>query len=259
MMAIRTLSIGLAAVAAAVLALPGSSQAGHEHWFYDSYQAYEYQASPYGYYRPVPSPRVRPYAGYGPPPAYQAPRRWFPSATPPRYWFPPTEPPRQLRRSAPPAEVYEARRPPAPPPVPRSKPEHRQPKVATREASASETGQRPADTDIVTGSLAPVTPGPETASPETATPAKRNPPREVAAVSAPAAAEQAERQPAAANAAGKVSCEAAAGIIGDFGFSDVRAKQCDGQVYDFDATRDGKGYSIKLSAADGELTEVRRH
>ncbi len=55
-----------------------------------------------------------------------------------------------------------------------------------------------------------------------------------------------------------VSCEDAAAIVESFGFSDVQSTSCSGAVYGFDASRDGNDYSIKLSAADGELTEVRK-
>jgi hypothetical protein len=57
---------------------------------------------------------------------------------------------------------------------------------------------------------------------------------------------------------GGLSCEAAADIVANFGFSDVQSTSCSGDVYGFDASRDGSSYSIRVSAADGELTEVRR-
>jgi hypothetical protein len=55
-----------------------------------------------------------------------------------------------------------------------------------------------------------------------------------------------------------MSCEAAAEIVNGFGFSDVKPTGCSGSTYVFDATRDGAAYSIQISAADGELTEVRK-
>ena len=55
-----------------------------------------------------------------------------------------------------------------------------------------------------------------------------------------------------------VSCDDARRIVADFGFSDVKAKTCSGKTYDIEATRDGTPYAIKLSAADGELTEVKK-
>lgn len=59
-------------------------------------------------------------------------------------------------------------------------------------------------------------------------------------------------------AAAALSCDKAAGIISGFGFSGVKASDCDGQVYAFSATRDGKPYAIKLNATSGELTEVHK-
>jgi hypothetical protein len=55
-----------------------------------------------------------------------------------------------------------------------------------------------------------------------------------------------------------VSCDKAGSILAGYGFSAVTAANCSGQVYAFDATRDGKSYAIKLNAANGELTEVRK-
>jgi hypothetical protein len=62
----------------------------------------------------------------------------------------------------------------------------------------------------------------------------------------------------ATSSANAITCEAAADIVKSFGFSDVQSTSCSGEVYGFDAARDGSAYSIKLSAADGELTEVRK-
>jgi hypothetical protein len=69
---------------------------------------------------------------------------------------------------------------------------------------------------------------------------------------------QSAAQEAPASTSGGISCEAAADIVESFGFSDVQSTSCSGDTYGFDGTRDGKPYSIKLSAADGELTEVRK-
>lgn len=71
--------------------------------------------------------------------------------------------------------------------------------------------------------------------------------------------EQPESQEAPASTTGRaVSCEDAVEIVESFGFSDVQSTSCSGAVYGFDASRDGSSYSIKLSAAEGELTEVRK-
>jgi hypothetical protein len=55
-----------------------------------------------------------------------------------------------------------------------------------------------------------------------------------------------------------VSCEAAAAIVADYGFSDIRATDCAGELYRFSATRDGTAYSIGITAAAGEIAEVSR-
>ncbi|MGH6854222.1 MAG: hypothetical protein ACREDX_00865 [Aestuariivirga sp.] len=55
-----------------------------------------------------------------------------------------------------------------------------------------------------------------------------------------------------------LSCDKAGSIIGGYGFSNIKASDCNGQVYAFDAARDGKSYAIKLNALSGELTEVRK-
>ena len=70
-------------------------------------------------------------------------------------------------------------------------------------------------------------------------------------------AQSAARIPAESSAAA-LSCEDAADIVEGFGFSDVQSTSCSGDVYGFEASRDGNAYSIKLSAANGELTEVRK-
>lgn len=47
-------------------------------------------------------------------------------------------------------------------------------------------------------------------------------------------------------------------LIGQYGFKDVEPKLCSGDIYDFLATRDGKTFSISVSALTGELTKVGR-
>jgi hypothetical protein len=71
-------------------------------------------------------------------------------------------------------------------------------------------------------------------------------------------ADNAADQPAQGSGAGSVSCDRARGIVADFGFKDIRADSCSGKTYGFSATRDGKPFSIKIVAANGELAEVRR-
>lgn len=61
--------------------------------------------------------------------------------------------------------------------------------------------------------------------------------------------------PAAASA---LSCEKATSVVTGYGFSSVTPSSCNGKVYAFNATRDGKSFAIKLDAASGELTEVKK-
>ncbi len=77
----------------------------------------------------------------------------------------------------------------------------------------------------------------------------------------PAVGSAAAKSTTAATAASKsaaVSCDKASSIITGYGFSDVKPADCLGQVYAFSAARDGKAYAIKLNAASGELTEVKK-
>jgi hypothetical protein len=57
---------------------------------------------------------------------------------------------------------------------------------------------------------------------------------------------------------GQVTCEAAARIVADFGFSDIGSPDCSGDLYRFSAMRDGTAYAIGISAATGEIAEVSR-
>jgi hypothetical protein len=57
---------------------------------------------------------------------------------------------------------------------------------------------------------------------------------------------------------GQVTCEAAARIVADFGFSDIGRPDCSGDLYRFSAMRDGTAYAIGISAATGEIAEVSR-
>jgi hypothetical protein len=61
-----------------------------------------------------------------------------------------------------------------------------------------------------------------------------------------------------ASAASGMSCDKAEQIVSGYGFASVKPTTCTGQVFAFNATRSGKAYVIKLSAASGELTEVRK-
>jgi len=55
-----------------------------------------------------------------------------------------------------------------------------------------------------------------------------------------------------------ISCAKASKIVSEFGFSSVQSTSCKGETYAFKAVRDGRNFSIKLSAKNGELTEVKK-
>jgi hypothetical protein len=55
-----------------------------------------------------------------------------------------------------------------------------------------------------------------------------------------------------------ITCARATKIVSEYGFSAVQSTNCKGQIYSFKAVRDGKNFSIKLSAKNGELTEVKK-
>ena len=56
----------------------------------------------------------------------------------------------------------------------------------------------------------------------------------------------------------QVTCEDAAQIVSDFGFSDIGSQECSGDLYRFSAMRDGTAYAIAISAGTGEIAEVSR-
>ena len=90
------------------------------------------------------------------------------------------------------------------------------------------------------------------------------PPKKIATIAEPSPpAENVKTEVKKKNASkplkGHISCARAEEIVADFGFTDIEAKNCDGKSYDFAAKRDGKPFSIKLSSANGELTEVKRN
>ena len=55
-----------------------------------------------------------------------------------------------------------------------------------------------------------------------------------------------------------LSCGKAETIVGGYGFSALQASDCDGQVFTFKGSRDGKPFQITLNAVSGELVEVRK-
>jgi hypothetical protein len=52
---------------------------------------------------------------------------------------------------------------------------------------------------------------------------------------------------------GVISCGRAAGIVDRNGFSAVRAKDCRGEVYSFNARKHGKSYRVKVNAYTGRI------
>jgi hypothetical protein len=55
-----------------------------------------------------------------------------------------------------------------------------------------------------------------------------------------------------------ISCEKAQAIVAEYGFKDIKAEMCSGTTLGFSASRDGKPFSIRIIAANGEFEEVRR-
>jgi hypothetical protein len=203
------LSIGLAALAAAAVLLPAQAEADHENRYFGFGFPF---FSPYNPPPPVyyPPPGVRETA----PGVYEyetAPGHWVKVRPGHNYQ------PRKWR------QPQQAVRTPAPPPVPKQKPDADEPDIEVGTAPAAMPPQQMTEPDSQ--------PAPE-----------------------PSLAQQV---PAAATG-DAMSCEAAIEIVESFGFTDVRSTSCNGDVYGFDAARDGDAYAIKLSAADGALTEVRK-
>jgi hypothetical protein len=55
-----------------------------------------------------------------------------------------------------------------------------------------------------------------------------------------------------------MSCGKATQIISGYGFDSVSPQSCAGKIYAFSAKRSGKAYLVRLDAASGELTEVKK-
>ena len=225
-MARMTVAVGLTVGAAMVAALPSAAQAGHKHWFFDSYGAYEGHAYPYHSH-----PQAVP-GGPGTVYEYQvAPGQWVrvhPRAVFPQYapHYRVIEPKRRARVQPQRQESIETRV------LPRQKPQ-----APTAQRSAPEPEEALEADPQVTGSI------------ERAPEALQKPEPQVAA----RGEEKNESKPA-----GQMSCEAAAEIVSGFGFSDVKPISCSGSSYGFEARRDGAAYSITLNATDGELSEVKK-
>jgi hypothetical protein len=55
-----------------------------------------------------------------------------------------------------------------------------------------------------------------------------------------------------------IGCSKGVEIVTGYGFSEVKPKSCSGAVYAFDASRANAAYVITLSAATGEITDVKK-
>jgi hypothetical protein len=64
------------------------------------------------------------------------------------------------------------------------------------------------------------------------------------------------KQEATSTAATSISCDAARQIITNLGFEDVKSELCTGDTFSFVAMRNGRLFSIEITAANGEVKEV---
>ncbi len=55
-----------------------------------------------------------------------------------------------------------------------------------------------------------------------------------------------------------MSCAKATQIVTGYGFDSVSPQACSGKVYAFNALRGGKSFVVRVDAASGELTEVKK-
>jgi hypothetical protein len=55
-----------------------------------------------------------------------------------------------------------------------------------------------------------------------------------------------------------IGCTAGAAVVTGYGFAGVKPKTCTGATYAYTAARSGKTYEIKLTAASGEIIDVRK-
>jgi hypothetical protein len=55
-----------------------------------------------------------------------------------------------------------------------------------------------------------------------------------------------------------IGCEKARDILLEYGFRDIKAEVCSGTTLGFSANRDGKPFSIRILAGNGEFEQVRR-
>jgi hypothetical protein len=55
-----------------------------------------------------------------------------------------------------------------------------------------------------------------------------------------------------------IGCTAGAAVVTGYGFAEVRPKTCTGKTYAYTAARAGKNYDIQLTAASGEIIDVKK-
>jgi hypothetical protein len=55
-----------------------------------------------------------------------------------------------------------------------------------------------------------------------------------------------------------IGCTAGAAVVTGYGFADVKPKACTGKTFAYTAARAGKTYEIKLTAASGEIIDVKK-
>jgi hypothetical protein len=55
-----------------------------------------------------------------------------------------------------------------------------------------------------------------------------------------------------------IGCDKGAAVVADYGFSAVKSKTCGSKILVYSAHRSGKPFEVSVSAASGEITEVRK-
>lgn len=96
------------------------------------------------------------------------------------------------------------------------------------------------------------------ASTETASVAPVKPLGPVKPAPATSKLETASISPPATPKGKTIGCTAGAAIVTGYGFGTVSPKACTGTTYSYSAQRGGKNYVIQLTAATGEITDVKK-
>jgi hypothetical protein len=78
---------------------------------------------------------------------------------------------------------------------------------------------------------------------------------QTASLSKPDAIAKPESKPVSTKTIG---CTAGAAVVTGYGFGDVKPRACTGTTYAYTAARGGKNYEIKLTAATGEIVDVKK-